>query len=79
MKRAIFLDRDGVINVDTPYVYKLKDFIFNPCLQLLKLCIREDQWLLLLQLTGNREFIHYVYKVAEKFIDNKLKELNLCH
>ena len=27
--RALFLDRDGVINVDTGYVFKSQDFIFN--------------------------------------------------
>ena len=35
-KRALFLDRDGVINVDKNYVHKIKDFefregIFNLC------------------------------------------------
>jgi D-glycero-D-manno-heptose 1,7-bisphosphate phosphatase len=28
MKKAIFLDRDGVINVDKGYVYKIDDFEF---------------------------------------------------
>lgn len=28
MKKAVFLDRDGVINVDSGYVYKKEDFIF---------------------------------------------------
>ncbi|MDD3324700.1 MAG: D-glycero-beta-D-manno-heptose 1,7-bisphosphate 7-phosphatase [Sulfurospirillaceae bacterium] len=28
MKKAIFLDRDGVINVDKSYVYKIEDFEF---------------------------------------------------
>lgn len=28
MKKALFLDRDGVINVDSGYVYKKEDFIF---------------------------------------------------
>jgi D-glycero-D-manno-heptose 1,7-bisphosphate phosphatase len=27
-KRALFLDRDGVINIDTGYVHKVEDFIF---------------------------------------------------
>jgi len=29
MKKIIFLDRDGVINVDTGYIYKIKDFRFE--------------------------------------------------
>jgi D-glycero-D-manno-heptose 1,7-bisphosphate phosphatase len=28
--KAIFLDRDGVINIDKGYVYKKEDFIFAP-------------------------------------------------
>lgn len=30
MQKAAFLDRDGVINVDKGYVYKIKDFEFIP-------------------------------------------------
>lgn len=29
MTRALFLDRDGVINVEKNYLYKIKDFEFN--------------------------------------------------
>jgi len=29
MKKIIFLDRDGVINVDTGYTYKIRDFQFE--------------------------------------------------
>ncbi len=28
MQKAIFLDRDGVINLDQGYVYKIEDFVF---------------------------------------------------
>lgn len=28
MKKAVFLDRDGVINIDKSYVYKIEDFTF---------------------------------------------------
>lgn len=30
MSKAIFLDRDGVINVDVPYLHDVKDFVFVP-------------------------------------------------
>jgi D-glycero-D-manno-heptose 1,7-bisphosphate phosphatase len=30
MNKALFLDRDGVINLDCGYVYKKEDFIFTP-------------------------------------------------
>jgi len=29
MIKALFLDRDGVINIDTGYLYKIQDFKFN--------------------------------------------------
>ena len=32
MKRAAFLDRDGVINEDLGYVHKIKDFRFATCI-----------------------------------------------
>ncbi|MFM1990460.1 MAG: hypothetical protein RJA99_3417 [Pseudomonadota bacterium] len=28
MRRALFLDRDGVVNVDTGYVHRIEDFVF---------------------------------------------------
>jgi D-glycero-D-manno-heptose 1,7-bisphosphate phosphatase len=30
MKKALFLDRDGVVNYDYGYVYKICDFVFRP-------------------------------------------------
>lgn len=30
MNKAVFLDRDGTINVDYGYVHKIKDFVFLP-------------------------------------------------
>ena len=29
MKKCLFLDRDGVINIDYGYVYKISDFVFR--------------------------------------------------
>ena len=33
MNKALFLDRDGVINVDKKYIYKSKDLIFTDGIQ----------------------------------------------
>lgn len=30
-RNAVFLDRDGVINIDKAYVYKIEDFTFCAC------------------------------------------------
>lgn len=29
MDKALFLDRDGVVNIDTKYAYKIEGFVFN--------------------------------------------------
>ena len=29
MKKAIFLDRDGTINVEKDYLYRIEDFVFE--------------------------------------------------
>ena len=29
MRKALFLDRDGVINIKKNYVYKIKDFVIR--------------------------------------------------
>ena len=44
-KPAAFLDRDGVINHDTGYVHKLKDFKFRPgVIEGLKLLIKKNYY-----------------------------------
>ena len=30
MNRAVFLDRDGTINVEKHYLYRIEDFVFLP-------------------------------------------------
>jgi len=29
-RKAAFIDRDGVINVESAYVYRIEDFVFLP-------------------------------------------------
>jgi len=43
MKKALFLDRDGIINVDHGYVYKIEEFEFMPDIfDLCKLAVEKD-------------------------------------
>jgi histidinol phosphatase-like enzyme len=43
VNKALFLDRDGVINVDRGYVYRVEDFVFMPRIfDLLKIAQRLD-------------------------------------
>lgn len=41
MKKALFLDRDGVINIEKNYVYRISDFEFTP--GIFELCLKYQQ------------------------------------
>ena len=46
MRRAAFLDRDGVINVDRGYVHRVEDFEFVPgTLEACRELVRRGWWL----------------------------------
>ena len=46
MQKAVFFDRDGVVNVDAKYVYKIEDFVYvDGFLDLFRLC-KEKGYLL---------------------------------
>ena len=48
-KPAAFLDRDGVINHDTGYVHKLRDFKFRPgVIEGLKLLIKKNYYIFII-------------------------------
>ena len=39
MQKAVFFDRDGIVNVDTQYIYKIEDFVYvDGFLDLFKSC-----------------------------------------
>ncbi|PAF52647.1 D-glycero-beta-D-manno-heptose 1,7-bisphosphate 7-phosphatase [Helicobacter sp. 13S00477-4] len=68
--KAIFFDRDGVINKDFGYVYEAKDFIFmDDIFDFLKLCKEKD---FLLLLATNQSGIGRGYYTIDDF-----KELTL--
>lgn len=46
--KAIFLDRDGIINVDHGYVYKKEDFLFNQGIFQTLLTLQERGFLLII-------------------------------
>lgn len=41
MNKALFLDRDGVINEDLGYVHKIEDFIFNK--EIFEICLKASE------------------------------------
>ncbi len=72
--RAIFLDRDGVINVDKSYVYKIEDFEF--CEGIFE-TLREFQKLgFLLIIVTNQSGIGRGYYTDEDFRDLSSWKLN---
>lgn len=65
MKKALFLDRDGVINIDHGYVYQIENFDFMP--GILSLCKRfYDQGFQLVVVT-NQSGIGRKYYTEEDF------------
>lgn len=75
MERAIFLDRDGVINIDKGYVYKISDFEFLPdVMQTLKYFQKQN---FLLFIVTNQSGIgrgYFTYQDLEKLNNHILNE-----
>ncbi len=76
--KAIFLDRDGTINIDKHYIYKIVDFEFIPgVLEGLKLLF--DAGFKLILITNQSGiargfFKEEDYKVLELWLEDKLRE-----
>lgn len=76
--KAIFLDRDGTINVDKHYLYKIEDFEFIPgALEGLKLLY--DAGFILVLITnqsgiGRGYFTEDEYKALEDWLEEKLRQ-----
>lgn len=83
MKPAIFFDRDGVVNIDDEYIYKISDFIYvNGFLELFKSCKEKDY---LLFVVTNQSGIGRGYynledfRILSDFMQNDLKsKLGFC-
>ena len=65
MNKAVFLDRDGVINVEKNYVYKIEDFEFMP--DIFDLCKKYQQEGYLLFVITNQAGIARGYYTEEQF------------
>ena len=65
MNKAVFLDRDGVVNIDHGYVYKVSDFEFVP--GILELCRRYRKLGYKLIIVTNQSGIGRGYYTREDF------------
>lgn len=65
MNRALFLDRDGVINVDKGYVHKIEDFQFKP--EIFETCRRAKADRYMLIVITNQSGIARGYFTLEQY------------
>lgn len=63
-KSAIFFDRDGVVNIDNEYIYKISDFVYvNGFLELFKNC--KEKGYLLFVVTNQSGIGRGYYKIED--------------
>lgn len=81
MTKALFLDRDGVVNVDVGYLYKKEDFMFMPHITDLMRFMQEKGFLIVI--VTNQSGINRGYYTLEQFLDltdfifNRCKKLGI--
>lgn len=87
-KKVIFLDRDGVVNKDTGYVYKIDDFnfidgVFESCLHFKKLgfdiIIVTNQSGIGRGYFTDNDFIKLTKYMKNEFTKNKIEILDVFH
>ncbi|WP_104697736.1 MULTISPECIES: D-glycero-alpha-D-manno-heptose-1,7-bisphosphate 7-phosphatase [unclassified Helicobacter] len=76
--KAVFFDRDGVINRDFGYVYRQEDFIFcDGIFELLEFCKAKGYLLLLVTNQSGIGMGYYTlddFKILSKYMQNELKK-----
>lgn len=82
IKKALFLDRDGVINIDKSYVYRWEDFEFIPEIFDIIKTARERNYLVIV-LTNQSGIARGMYQEADvlklhKKINEELSKQNLA-
>jgi D-glycero-D-manno-heptose 1,7-bisphosphate phosphatase len=65
--KALFLDRDGVINIDGNYVHKISDFIFID--GIFDLCLKAQNLGYLIIVITNQAGIAHGYYTEEQFLE----------
>lgn len=79
-KRAIFIDRDGTINVDHGYTYRIEDFHFLPkAIEGLKMLAKLDYKLIIITNQSGIGRGLYTHKQFEEVTQHMLKELTQHH
>jgi len=77
MNKAIFLDRDGVINVERGYTYKLEDFIILPDLvEVLQLFLKKGFLLIVISNQSGIAKQLYTQNEVEVLHNYLIEELN---
>ena len=81
-KRALFLDRDGIINVDTKYLYKIEDFVFvDGIFELAKIFSQKGYMIFVVTnqsgigrgYYSSDDFLHLSEWMVEKFSERDIK------
>ena len=72
MKKVLFLDRDGVINIEKNYVFRIEDFEFTPII--FDLCKKyQDSGHLIIVITNQAGIARGFYTEADFEILNELE------
>lgn len=67
MKRALFLDRDGVINIEKNYVFRVEDFEFTPWI--FELCKKyQNEGYLIFVITNQAGIARKIFTESDFFI-----------
>jgi len=76
MNRAVFIDRDGVINIDYGYVHKIEKFEFIPrVLDALKKLTKTDFKIIIITDQSGIGRGYYTYNDYQKIMEYMVKEL----
>ncbi len=80
MNKAVFIDRDGVINSDEGhyYVYRVEDFVFNPHVKDSLAALKQNGYLLIMITNqggvAKGEYTEEDIQKVHQFMQNKLME-----